>query len=70
MNYKISGVLRKLVNMKTSWFGQKCTSSIIVVDMYSNFDDSMLADDVHYNKKGSKFIAKRYYNELKEIMIP
>lgn len=46
------------------------TSSIIVVDMYSNFDDSMLADDVHYNKKGSKFIAKRYYNELKEIMIP
>lgn len=35
-------------------------SEVIAVDMYSGFNDSLLADDVHYNEDGAKFIAVRY----------
>lgn len=36
------------------------TSQVIVVDMYTGFNDDMLADEVHYNNKGATFIAGRY----------
>jgi lysophospholipase L1-like esterase len=44
------------------------TSQIILVDMYSGFDDSLLADDVHYNEDGAKFISNRYFNILKNLL--
>lgn len=44
------------------------TSQIIVVDMSSGFDDSLLADDVHYNEAGAKFIADRYYDVLSPLL--
>ncbi|MDF1699397.1 MAG: GDSL-type esterase/lipase family protein [Saprospiraceae bacterium] len=44
------------------------TSQVIVVDMNTGFNDSYLADDVHYNEAGADFIATRYYNELINIL--
>lgn len=40
------------------------TSRVVVVDMYSGFTDAHLADDVHYNETGAKFIAERYHSIL------
>lgn len=44
------------------------TSQVITVDMFTGFDDSLLADEVHYNEDGAKFIADRYYEVLKDIL--
>ena len=44
------------------------SSQVITVDMFSEFNYSMLADDVHYNEIGTKFIADRYYNILEEVL--
>ena len=44
------------------------TSQIIVVDMSSGFDDSLLADDVHYNEAGAKFVADRYAEVLSPLL--
>jgi len=44
------------------------TSRVLTVDMFTGFNDSYLADDVHYNKAGAKFIADRYYAVLKDIL--
>jgi lysophospholipase L1-like esterase len=35
------------------------TSQVIAVDMFTGFNDSLLADDVHYNEAGAEFIATR-----------
>lgn len=40
------------------------TSKVITVNMFTGFDDTHLADDVHYNEKGALFIADRYYDIL------
>ena len=32
------------------------------------FNDSLLADDVHYNEAGAEFIANKYYNVLINIL--
>ena len=39
-------------------------SKVIPVDMATGFNDNLLADDVHYNEAGAKFIADRYYEVL------
>ena len=44
------------------------TSQVIPVDMYTGFNDNLLADDVHYNEEGAKFIADRYFNLLKNLL--
>lgn len=44
------------------------TSQVITVDMFTGFDDSLLADDVHYNEAGAKFIADRYYDVLQDVL--
>ena len=45
-------------------------SKVVAVDMFTDFDDSLLADEVHYNEAGAEFVAQRYYdvmiNYLKE----
>ena len=37
------------------------TSKVIALDMNTHFNESYLADDVHYNKLGAKFIADIYF---------
>lgn len=37
------------------------SSKVIALDMNSNFNESFLADDVHYNTDGAKFIADIYF---------
>lgn len=44
------------------------TSQVIAVDMFTGFNDSLLADEVHYNEKGAEFIATRYCNVLENVM--
>jgi len=44
------------------------TSTVLVVDMSTGFNDGLLADDVHYNEAGGKFIADRYYAVLRDIL--
>lgn len=43
-------------------------SQVIVVDMFTGFSDDLLADDVHYNEAGAKFVAERYYAVLEGIL--
>jgi lysophospholipase L1-like esterase len=43
-------------------------SQVIAVDMFTGFDDSLLADDIHYNEAGAEFIATRYYNVLINVL--
>lgn len=43
------------------------TSQVIAIDMFTSFNDSLLADDVHYNEEG-EFIATRYYNVLTNVL--
>ena len=40
------------------------TSKVIALDMNTNFNESYLADDVHYNEVGAKFIADIYFNGI------
>lgn len=44
------------------------TSQIIAVDMFTGFNDTHLADEVHYNEAGAVFIATRYYNVLEDVL--
>lgn len=44
------------------------SSLVIAVDMFSGFTDQMLADDVHYNSLGAKFIADRYAAVLDTLL--
>ncbi|NJK82714.1 MAG: hypothetical protein HC892_11625 [Saprospiraceae bacterium] len=44
------------------------TSKVLTVDMFTGFNDTYLADDVHYNEVGAKFIADRYYTVLQGIL--
>ena len=43
-------------------------SRVIVVDMFTGFNDNLLADDVHYNESGARFIADRYFMALQNIL--
>ena len=44
------------------------TSKVIALDMNTNFNESYLADDVHYNESGAEFIANRYYDVLINVL--
>ena len=65
-NY-INQMQQEVVNISTNQ--STSTSQVIAVDMFTGFDDSFLADDVHYNGSGAEFIATRYYNELENILV-
>ncbi|MEN8927453.1 MAG: GDSL-type esterase/lipase family protein [Flavobacteriales bacterium] len=43
-------------------------SQVIAVDMFTGFNDTYLADEVHYNEAGAEFIAIRYYNVLVDLL--
>ena len=36
-------------------------SEVIAIDMYTGFNDSLLADDVHYNEDGAKFYSRKIF---------
>ena len=59
MNTALSGICVELSNDK---------STVLQVDMLEGFNDDFLADDVHYNKLGAKFIASNYYETLKKYL--
>ena len=40
------------------------TSKVIAVDMATGFSDKFLADNIHYNVEGAKFVAEKYYDKL------
>ena len=40
------------------------TSKVIALDMNTNFNESYLADAVHYNEAGAKFIADIYFSGI------
>lgn len=44
------------------------TSTIMTVDMFTDFTDTYLADDVHYSESGATFIANRYYNTISSLL--
>ena len=44
------------------------TSQVIALNMFTGFNDGLLADDVHYNEVGAEFIATRYCDELENIL--
>ena len=44
------------------------TSKVLSVDLFTGFNNDLLADDVHYNESGADFIANRYYNVLVNIL--
>jgi|TARA_B110001454_G_C12595094_1_gene381949 hypothetical protein len=44
------------------------TSLVIAIDMFTGFNDGLLADDVHYNEAGADFIATRYYNTIINVL--
>ena len=41
-------------------------SPILLVDLFTGWNDGYLADEVHYNEGGSKVVAERYYTILSE----
>ena len=43
------------------------SSSVIAVDMSTNFNENLLADDVHYNRDGAVFIAEQYYSSISTV---
>ena len=46
------------------------TSKVIALDMNTNFNESYLADDVHYNEAGAKFIADIYFDGIQSEYTP
>lgn len=43
------------------------SSRVLAVDMFSDFSDDLLADDVHYNQAGANFVADRYFDVLEDV---
>ena len=43
-------------------------SQVIAIDMFTGFGDNFLADDVHYNEDGAKFISDRYYKTIINLL--
>jgi len=70
MTPEISSDIEKIHQAVTRIAAEKSTaqSQIIAIDMYSGFSDDLLADNVHYNKKGAEFIAERYFKVLKDVL--
>ena len=46
------------------------SSQVIAVDMSSNWGDEYMADEVHYNERGAKEVADRYFAALDELLDP
>ena len=42
-------------------------TSVIAVDMNTNFTENLLADEVHYNQYGAVFVAEQYYTSISTV---
>lgn len=42
-------------------------TSVIAVDMNTNFTVNLLADDVHYNQDGAIFVAEQYFSSISTV---
>ena len=54
-----------IYNTATDYSNQN--SSVIAVDMNTNFTENLLADDVHYNQQGAVFVAEQYYSSISTV---
>ena len=43
-------------------------SNVISIDMTEGWNDILLADDIHYNALGAKFVADKYFEAIDEQM--
>ena len=62
----IKKINKEIIKIEKNHFTKK--SKIIVVNMSSGFKDEYLADEVHYNEEGAKYIANQYYKVLSKIV--
>ena len=46
------------------------SSKVIALYMNTNFNESYLADDVHYNEAGAKFVADIYFGGIQSEYTP
>ena len=44
------------------------SSSVMAMDMFTGFNDDLLADEVYYNEAGAVYIANRYYSILIDVL--
>ena len=56
---QIHTVIAQIASAQTT-----ATSTVIPVDMATGFSDDFLADNIHYNEAGARFIAEKYYDKL------
>ena len=70
MTSELTGFLEQMKKDILTIAESKTTSNseVIAIDMYSGFNDSLLADDVHYNENGARFIAERYFGVLVSVL--
>jgi lysophospholipase L1-like esterase len=70
MTPELTNYFNQLIQDVLTIASEKSTSSsqVIAADMFTDFTDSLLADDVHYNEAGANFIASRYYTILQNIL--
>jgi len=60
--YTLNSGIEQLADNQTT-----ITSNVIAIDMSYEWQDSYLADDVHYNSIGAEIVATRYTDALKTI---
>ena len=54
-----------IYNIATDYSNQN--STVMAIDMNTNFTENLLADDVHYNLEGAVFIAEQYYSSISTV---
>ena len=54
-----------IYNIATDYSNQN--STVMAIDMSTNFTENLLADDVHYNLEGAVFIAEQYYSSISTV---
>jgi hypothetical protein len=63
MNAELSNYFNQLTEDVLTIASESTTiaSKVIAIDKFTDFEDRLLADDVHYNEMGADFIASTYY---------
>lgn len=71
MTTELSSYIAGLHREVSTIAAEKATDSseLTAVDMFTGFSDDLLADDVHYNEAGARFIADRYYAALEAVLV-
>ena len=74
----MTGIMTSQILQSFTAFNQKimevsnqqsnANQTVIAVDMAAGWSDEYLADDLHYNEKGAKVVADRYYQAIKPFL--